>query len=97
MINKHGLTINGLRQASGATVTGAGMHYNIYYNMTTGDVWTKEYPDAGGWTLYQTNYDDDDIIYICDSWAHLTMQQISDMIAEEVERLAIWRKNFPQD
>ena len=42
-VNYHGLTIKGLRKASGSTVNWAprsGGYDEIFYDLSTGDVWT---------------------------------------------------------
>ena len=54
-VNYHGLTIKGLRKASGSTVNWAprsGGYDEIFYDLSTGDVWTVAQVSLGcnSWT-----------------------------------------------
>lgn len=91
-INKHGLKIVGLKKASGNTV-----NYNddsaydeVFYDRRTGEVWTV-YQYSLGWNSW-TVYHDSDIIKVCNTARHLTMQEIADRIFVAVqERLSYSR------
>ena len=84
-INTHGLTIKGIKKASGETCDYgyySGEYVEIFYDRSTGEVWTKyQYSLGHNWW---TQYDDPDIIKVCSTSQHLTMQQIADLIAERL-------------
>lgn len=88
-IDTHGLTIKGLKKASGETKD-YGCYSNeyqeIFYNRTTGEVWTVYQYSIGQNT--RTNYDDANIIKICNTSSHMSMQAISDAIYEKVTQIA---------
>ena len=76
--NTYDLTMKGLRKASGATVNWAprsGGHTQISYDMTTGEILTNDHIGQS-WTDYQ----DPNVITICHTDRHMTMQQIADVI-----------------
>ena len=87
-INKHGLRIHGLKKASGLTKEyGAyyGHFVEIFYNMSTGHVWGVYQYSIGqnSWTVY----DDTDIVKICNTYHHMTMQEIADAIYDRTRCL----------
>lgn len=78
-LNKHGLTINNLKAASGATGGSSQLHTTITYDRETGDLYTFD--------LVGENYiriDDDSILFIADTYRHLTMQEIADRVHDAV-------------
>lgn len=78
-IDKHGLKINGLKKASGDTWDWCwrdGQHNDIYFDMSTGDVWTVHHS-----TNWWTAYGDPNVIAVCSSRRHMTMQEIADAIS----------------
>ncbi len=82
-INKYGLKMIGLKKASGSTSdTGyySGMYNEIFYDKSTGETWTVFQVSLGqnSWT----EYNDPDIIKICNASEHMTMQDIADKIYE---------------
>lgn len=84
-VNKHGLTINGLRKASGATENYgcySGCYNEVFYDEITHDVWCVFQYSLGqnSWT----EYDDPTIIKVCNTSAHMTMQEIADMIRDKL-------------
>lgn len=84
-IDKHGLTITGLRKASGETVNWSprsGGYTEVFYDISTGEVWTVDQVSLGhnSWTVYH----DKDVIKICDTEYHMTMQEIADSIRDAV-------------
>lgn len=81
-INKHGLKMVGLKAASGETVNwefNSGGHVQISYNMVTGEIYTDVHI-GNSWSEYRNA----NIITICHTSEHMTMQQIADRIAERV-------------
>ena len=88
-INTHGLKMTGLKKASGATCNYGDYspkYDQIFYDRFTGEVWTVFHWSIGGnsWT----EYDDEEVIWICDARHHMTMQRIADEIAWRIDELA---------
>lgn len=84
-VNTHNLAMKGLRKASGETENYGSYSdkYNeIFYNLETGEVWTKFQCSLGqnSWTTYH----DANIIKVCNTSRHMTMQQIADAIRDVV-------------
>lgn len=87
-IDKHGLKIVGLRKASGNTENysiRSGNYDEIFYDRSTGEVWTIFQSCYGHntWTVYH----DRDIIKICETEQHLTMQEIADIIYKKLQEI----------
>lgn len=93
--NKHGLTIKGLRKASGNTVNWtarSGGYTEVFYDKSSGEVWTVDQVSLGqnSWTEYH----DPSVVKVCNTSRHMTMQQIADAISrklsciDEMEALA---------
>lgn len=83
-VNTHGIKIKGIRKASGMTQDYgyySGHYVEIFYDRVTGDVWGKHQYSLGcnSWTVYH----DADIIKICNTSRHMTMQDIADAIFEK--------------
>ena len=81
-INTHGRNINQetLANASNATKglgSRAGEYAEIFYDKSTGDVWSKYPWDREEWTVYH----DDDVTKVGIAVRYKTQQQIADMIA----------------
>ena len=86
-ISKHGLKITGLKKASGNTINWnprSGGYTEIFYDLSDGECWTVDQVSLGhnSWTQYRSK----SIIKICDTEAHMTMQQIADAIYEAVSK-----------
>lgn len=84
-INTYGITIKGIRKASGETFNyGAysAQYDEIFYNRATGEVWTKYQVSLGQNTW--TEYYDKDILWICNTQRHMTMQEIADAIRDKL-------------
>lgn len=80
-INTHGLKIIGLRKASGNTEDYgyySGQYNEVFYDRATGEVWTKYQYSLGqnSWTVY----DNPDVVKICNTSRHMTMQELADAI-----------------
>lgn len=78
-IDKHGLCIKGLKKASGATQDYAaysGEHDQIGYDRSSGVVIVKHHYNHGAYSVYP----DPDIVHICHTDKHMTMQEIADLI-----------------
>lgn len=88
-IDTHGLTIKGLRKASGETSDyGAysAMYSEIFYDRATGEVWTVLQCNLGqnSWTEYH----EPNVIKVGDTQHHMTMQALADAICEAVNEKA---------
>ena len=85
-INTHGLTIKGLKAACGRTANwapGSGGYTEVFFDRATGEIWTVDQVSLGMNTW--TQYDDPDIIKVCNTTTHMTMQQMADMVYQAVE------------
>ena len=82
--NTHGLKMKGLKKASGSTVnyTDAAWYNEIFYDVETGDVWTVFQCSLG--CNFETVYHDKNIVKICNTGKHMTMQAIADRIHEKM-------------
>ena len=80
-VNTYGLTINGLKKTSGYTEdygSYSGRYVEIFYDRSTGEVWGNFHCSLGhnSWTEYH----DPDVVKICNTSRHMTMQEIADEI-----------------
>ena len=85
MLNKYGYKMSGLKKASAATVNWSarsGGHTQISYDRSTGEVLTNDHIGQS-WTEYH----DPDVITVCQTDRHMTMQQIADAIRDRMEFL----------
>ena len=83
--NTHGLIMTGLKKASGETKNYGAYsptYAEVFYDKSTGEIWTRYHYSLGqnSWT----QYDDPNVIRVCTTSKHLTMQAIADMIADAV-------------
>jgi hypothetical protein len=86
-IDKHGLKITGLKKCSGNTSDNgyySASYSEIFYDRDTGATWAKYQYDLGhnSETVYHGN-----VIKICNTSDHLTMQQIADMIRDKLDEI----------
>lgn len=84
-IDTHGLKMVGLRKASGYTENypaGSGQYVQISYDMETGEILTSYHVSIGqnSWM----GYNDVNVILVCFTRHHLSMQMIADLIASKV-------------
>lgn len=89
-MDRHGLPMHGLRQASGHTENygnASGLYNEIFYDRRDGTVWTVLQCSLGqnSWTQYE----DPSIIKICNTSRHCTMQEIADMIDRRVFEITV--------
>ena len=80
MLNKYGLKMSGLKKASAETVNwrvGSGGHTQISYDRATGEILTNDHIGQS-WTEYH----DPDVITVCYTNRHMTMQEIADAIRD---------------
>lgn len=89
-VDTHGLKMVGLKKASGETF-GSYSHLpncaytEIFYNIETGDVWANYQPSGNSWT----QYDDRNIICVCNCYQKLHMQEIADLIYERINYMKV--------
>ena len=82
-LNTHGLKMKGIKKASGETCDYgyySASYVEVFYDRSTGEIWTRYQHSLGH--NWWTQYSDPDIIKICDTSEHLTMQQLADMIRD---------------
>lgn len=77
-INKHGMKMTGLKQASENTINYRYPDYydHIYYNTETGKVWTVFVKDP----KTHIRYNEPEIMYVGAVKQHMTPQEIADMV-----------------
>lgn len=90
-VNTYGLTIKGLKKTSGYTEDYgyySGRYVEIFYDRSTGEVWGNFQYSLGqnSWTEYH----DPDIVKICNTSRHMTMQEIAD----EINRVLQQEKSY---
>lgn len=83
-IDTHGLKMVGLRKAAGYTENyprESGKYVQISYDKSTGEVLTTYHVSLGNnsWTEY-----DENVILVCFTRHHLSMQMLADLIAAKV-------------
>lgn len=86
-LNTHGLKMTGIKAASGETRnygSYSARYVEIFYNRSTGEIWTVFQCSLGhnSWTVYH----DQDIIKICETSSHMTMQEIADAVYDAVRQ-----------
>lgn len=86
-VNTYGITIKGLRKASGETENYgyySGKYVELFYDFETGEVWGVFQYSLGQntWTEYHSG----NVVKLCNATEHLTMQQIADLIRDAHER-----------
>lgn len=99
MTDMHGRKIKGLKAASGETKDYGhdGRYVEIFYDRTEGKVWGVFQCSLGqnSWT----DYHDSNIIKICNTARHMTMQEIADLINEKMDYIETkekWEKEIAQ-
>lgn len=85
-INTYGIKMNGLKKASGYTENYgpySGSYVELFYDKSNGDVWGIFQHSLGqnSWTVYH----DPDVIKVCNTSSHMTMQQIADCIRDRLQ------------
>lgn len=80
-VNTYGLKINGLKKTSGYTDdygSYSGQYVEIFFDRGTGEVWGNFQCSLGqnSWTEYRNP----DVVKICNTSRHMTMQDIADEI-----------------
>lgn len=84
-VDMHGLKIKGLKKASGETDNYGDycpLYNEIFYDLGSGEVWTVFQSSIGHNTW--TEYHDPNVIKICNTSYHMTMQEIADAIYAEL-------------
>ena len=89
MLNTHGIKIRNLRKVSGETCTCYGSSYSqISYNRATGEL--LEDWHYNGLLESWTEYNDPDVIHICNTRRHMTMQQLADAVLDRLAEEAAY-------
>lgn len=89
-LNYHGLKLNGLKKTSGLTKDYgyySPSYVEIFYDRGNGDVWGVYQYSLGhnSWTVYH----DDNVLFICNTSDHMTMQEIVDAIVKKLNRSSL--------
>lgn len=81
-INKHGLKIRNLKKVSGETSKDSVGYTQISYDMATGELFADWHygSSSNSWTEYH----DADVITVCNTRRHMTMQDIADEVSRKV-------------
>lgn len=87
-LNTYGMKIKGLKKASGQTMDygdSSGKYDEVFFDRSTGETWTVFQCSLGGnsWTEYR----DSNVIKICNTSRHMTMQELADAIRDRVAEL----------
>ena len=85
-VNTYGITIKGLRKASGETENFgyySGKYVELFFAFENGEVWGVFQYSLGQntWTEYHSS----SVVKLCNATEHLTMQQIADLIRDAYE------------
>ena len=80
MLNTHNIKMLGLKRASGETVNygNTGWHTQISYDTEAGDIYTNDHCGES-WSEYPP-----EVITVCHTTRHMTMQEIADAIYDAV-------------
>lgn len=80
-VNTHGLTIKGLKETSGATCKCVGdSYFQIVYNLTE-----KRVSACYNWTSNEWQEFKSDILVVCSTTEHMTMQEIADRVKSALD------------
>ena len=79
-INRHGIKMTNLRAISGATVNNPKGYSQISYDSSTGEL--MESWHVGSYMTSWTEYDDPDVIHVCNTSRHMTMQELADAVRD---------------
>ena len=85
-INKHGIKMTNLRAISGATVNNANGYSQISYDRSTGEL--LEAWHIGNSLTSWTEYHDPDVIHVCNTRRHMTMQELADAVRDALSAAA---------
>lgn len=85
-VNKYGIKMVNLRKISGNTVNNPTGYSQISYDRSTGDL--LESWHAGSSMTSWTEYGDPDVIHVCNTSLHMTMQQLADAVRDSLNRIA---------
>lgn len=90
MLNTHEIKMTGIKAAAAATkgLQGyySGVYEELFYDRSTGEVWTKRQYSLGHNTW--TEYHDKQIIKICNLDKPTTMQEIADLIKQRMDEIS---------
>ena len=82
MLNTHGIKIRNIRKVSGETCTCYRGYVQISYDRATGEL-LSDYHYNGPVESW-TEYNDPDVITICNTRRHMTMQQLADAVLDRL-------------
>lgn len=85
-INKHGIKMTNLKKISGETINNPNGYSQISYDRSTGEL--LETWHYGNNQSNWTEYHDPDIIHVCDTSRHMTMQQLANAVWDALSELA---------
>lgn len=84
-LNTYGIKMVNLKKTSGATINSRNGYSQISYDKATGELieaWHVGSP-MNSWTEYH----DRDVIHVCNTSRHMTMQQLADAVYRAVNHL----------
>lgn len=81
-LNKHGIKMVNVREISGATVNDPKGYSQISYDLETGELFEVWHP--GNSDQEWSEYHDENVIHICNTRRHMTMQEIADAVYREL-------------
>ena len=79
-VNKHGIKMKNLKAVSGATVNNPIGYSQIIYDRSTGEL--LETWHVGSYLTSWTQYNDPDVIHVCNTRRHMTMQELADAVRD---------------
>ena len=84
-LNTYGIKMVGLKKASGATINSTRGYSQLSYDKVSGEV--IETWHVGNPMTSWSEFRDRDIIHVCNTSVHMTMQQIADAICRALHHL----------
>lgn len=84
-VNKYGIKMLNLRKVSGETANNPIGYSQISYDRATGEL-LEDWHTGSPLTSW-TEYHDPDVIHICSTSKHMTMQQLADAVRDKLDWL----------
>lgn len=84
-LNTYGIKMVGIKKASAATINSTRGYSQLSYDKATGEI--LESWHIGNPTTSWSEYRSRDVIHVCSTSVHMTMQQIADAICRALHHL----------